>query len=231
MKKPSYLLMDIEGTTTSIDFVHKTLFTYAKNNIQTFLEEHQHDEKVKICLNEAKKIIQQEGKSANSLNQIIGAMCTWIEADRKIGPLKTLQGYIWREGYETGKYVSHIYEDVFQAFKSWQELGIKLGIYSSGSVSAQKLLFAHTEYGDINSFLSFYFDTGVGHKRESISYEEISKKLEVEPQKILFLSDIVEELNAANIASLSTVHVVRPGTEERGYPNAVSSFTELKFDA
>ena len=230
MKKPDYLLMDIEGTTTSISFVHETLFAYAKDNMHAFLRAHQQDEKVKACLDDAKTIMMREGKSIKSVSEVIQEMCHWIEADRKLGPLKTLQGYIWREGYELGKYVSHIYEDVHPAMQNWEELGIKLGIYSSGSVGAQKLLFAHTGYGDLTHLLKFYFDTGVGHKRESSSYSEISKRLEAPPQKILFLSDVVEELNAASAAGLSTAHVVRPGTQDQGYATVISSFSELKFD-
>ena len=98
--------------------------------MQAFLERNQHDEKVKACLDETRTIMQDEGEPADSLNQVIERLCQWIEADRKIGPLKTLQGYIWREGYETRQYTSHIYEDVFTALQNWQNMGIKLGIYS-----------------------------------------------------------------------------------------------------
>ena len=174
--------------------------------------------------------MEQEGSQANSLDQLIDQLCTWIEADRKVGPLKTLQGYIWREGYETGQYTSHIYKDVYPAMQKWQEMGIKLGIYSSGSVGAQKLLFAHTEQGDLTPCLSAYFDTKVGHKREVNSYAQISKSLNIAPEQILFLSDVVEELDAASEAGLGTAHVVRPGTKDTGYKKTIGSFDELAFE-
>jgi enolase-phosphatase E1 len=146
------------------------------------------------------------------LSQVTQTLLTWMEQDKKITPLKTLQGMMWKTGYDQGDFQGHVYEDAFQKLGQWKELGLALYVYSSGSVSAQKLLFSHSTYGDLTPLFSGYFDTQLGGKREEDSYRKIAKQLKLPPGKILFLSDAVEELNAASEAGMQTFLILREGT-------------------
>lgn len=229
MIKPACILMDIEGTTTSIDFVHEVLFPYSSAKCESFLLEKRQLRAVEECVQDAQALIEKEGGSKVPMEKLGSYFLQWIKDDRKVGPLKKLQGLIWKEGYEQGAYHSHIYDDVKTTWEKWQNSGIKLAIYSSGSVQAQKLLFAHTTAGDLTPFLSAYFDTSIGHKREAASYRKISQELGLEADRILFLSDIPAELNAATDAGMMASHVVRPGTEDVRYPLTTRSFSELAW--
>jgi len=135
-----------------------------------------------------------------------------MNQDKKITPLKTLQGMMWKTGYDQGDFQGHVYEDAFQELKHWEEQGLALYVYSSGSVPAQKLLFSHSTYGDLTPLFSGYFDTKVGGKKESDSYRKIAEQLELAPEKILFLSDTIEELDAAQEAGMQTILILREGT-------------------
>lgn len=207
-----YILTDIEGTTSSVDFVHKVLFPYTEERLPSFIQKYASEPEVTSSLENARRTILQEGKEANSLDDIIEELLLWIEADRKHTALKKIQGMIWKEGYENGTIKGHIYPDVPGALKHWKENGLLMGVFSSGSVDAQKLLFSHSDFGDLSSYFSHHFDTETGPKREKKSYEQIAQVLGVSPSEILFLSDTEEELNAAREAGYNTVQLVRHGT-------------------
>lgn len=203
------ILTDIEGTTTSISFVHDTLFPYAKAHVKDYVFSHQNDPAVIQIVQEVKDIAKTH--DAN-LDQVVATLLSWMEQDKKITPLKTLQGMMWKEGYEKGELQGHVYEDAFQELVRWHEQGIRLYVYSSGSVAAQILLFSHSIYGDLTPLFSGYFDTKVGGKKESASYKNIVSQVKLPPEEILFLSDVVEELNAARDAGMQTILLLREGT-------------------
>lgn len=235
------IITDIEGTTSSLSFVKDVLFPYAAHNLVAFVENHKGDSHVKEILDRAKldigQFIKNEAKDSRAIEQILDIklnseiaelkleeiqhdqisqiMLEWIKQDEKIGSLKELQGLIWEEGYKQRAFKGHIYEDAHKQLKKWQEEGILLFIYSSGSVKAQKLLFGHTDYGDLNNLFSGYFDTKIGHKKEAQSYLNIVEYLKenfpsyANVNEILFLSDIEAELAAAEEAGIQTTQLLR----------------------
>ena len=195
------VLTDIEGTTTDIAFVHEVLFPYARERLPDFVRAHAGDAAVAACLAEINEIEKRE----LPLEDAIALLVEWSDADRKIKPLKTIQGLIWVDGYKDGALKAHVYGDVPPALAAWHESGIKLYVYSSGSIAAQKLLFAHTDAGDLTPLFSGNFDTGTGAKTESESYKKIAAAIGEEPAAILFLSDAVKELEAARAAGVRCV--------------------------
>lgn len=223
-----YILTDIEGTTTSVKFVYDELFPYFLTNIGK-LEEYKSDAEVqeafKATVHLANKL---ENQRLRSVPEIIATLKRWCEEDKKITPLKTVQGIIWEKGYNSGEIKGHVYPDVFPALQKWKASNIGLGIFSSGSVSAQKLLFGNSIDGDLTSFFQNYFDTTTGGKREEDTYKSIGQILDIEPQSILFLSDIKEELEAAQLSGMSTCQLVRQGTV-KSWDNSVEDFTEITF--
>lgn len=226
-----FILMDIEGTTTSISFVHEVLFPYASAHLESFVRSNMNDQKVQQALADVKKTVQEEEQKTLSDLEAIDQLLQWIKEDRKHTALKALQGYLWKKGYETGEYKGHIYDDVVPVMDKWKEAGIQMGIYSSGSVEAQKLLFGYSEKGDLTPYLSAYFDTRVGHKREKESYQNIQRALDISAGQILFLSDVKEELDAAKSAGFQTAQLVRPGTEPCSNHLIVLNFYQLNIKA
>jgi enolase-phosphatase E1 len=172
--------------------------------------------------------IEQEKIQLNTTNEIIDTLLRWSLEDKKITPLKTLQGILWRKGYASGEIKGHIYTDVPTSLQNWKSKGLQMGIFSSGSVDAQKLLFGFSQAGDLTPFFSNYFDTITGAKRESLTYRKIAELLNLPAKNVLFLSDIVEELHAAEEAGFQTVQLVRPGTIAN-WPRLAETFTELSF--
>jgi len=229
MPEIRYVLMDIEGTTTAIDFVHKTLFPYAARHLARFVTEHGGEPRVAACLAEVKATVRdQEGRAIDD-REAVAVLLRWIDEDRKHGALKSLQGMIWRQGYLDGDYVAHVYADVAPALAAWKRRGLILAIYSSGSIEAQKLLFAHTGAGDLTPLISHYFDTTSGPKRERESYLHIARDLAAAPGEILFLSDVAEELDAALAAGMATTQLLRPGTPVgSGHPTA-ADFSQIRL--
>lgn len=219
--------MDIEGTTTSIDFVHQVLFPYASAHLRAFVTAHQADPRVAQALEAVKEAVRQEQAREIDTPQAIDQLLAWIAEDRKFPALKALQGYLWREGYERGQYKGHVYPDVLPALLHWQQQGTPMGIYSSGSVAAQQLLFQYSDHGDLRPFFSAYFDTGVGHKREESSYRAISATLGLPTAHILFLSDVAEELDAALAAGCQAIQLLRPGTLPSGRHLGAADFSEV----
>ncbi|MGR9114961.1 MAG: acireductone synthase [Gammaproteobacteria bacterium] len=218
------IVTDIEGTTSSLSFVKEVLFPYARAHIGEFIRAHQIDPEVKRLMEDARTAAGKPLATEDLIMQLI----RWIDDDQKITPLKSLQGLIWEHGYRKGDFKGHIYSDAAQALKTWKQLGIALYVYSSGSVYAQKLLFGHTEFGDLTSLFSGYFDTHIGGKKERESYTQIASQIELAPAHILFLSDIAEELDAAQAAGFKTCCLDREktGLELTGHPT-VQDFTEI----
>jgi len=201
------ILTDIEGTTTSLSFVKEVLFPYARAHIANYVREHAHVPEVAA----QRQWVSAEVGRELSIEACITQLCQWIDEDKKITSLKALQGMVWQAGYQNGDYTGHLYEDAYEYLKKWHEAGIKLYVFSSGSVYAQKLLFAHTQFGDLTSWFSGYFDTNVGDKRSSESYRSIAHQIACPAQEMVFLSDIQEELDAAKQATMQTYWLVREG--------------------
>lgn len=218
------IVTDIEGTTSSISFVHDVLFPYSRRALPAFVAERRDDLQVRPWL---EQVAAEIGVPVDS-PQVVEALIGWIDADRKHTALKALQGLIWAAGYAGGEFRAHVYPDVPPKLRAWKDAGLTLYVYSSGSVPAQKLLFGHTEAGDLTPLLDGYFDTTVGGKREAGSYERILGEIGVEGVQVLFLSDIVEELDAARGAGLRTTLIERgaPNGNRNGHPHA-ASFAEL----
>jgi enolase-phosphatase E1 len=226
MSSIKYIITDIEGTTTSISFVYDVLFPYFRNNI-SLINSLTDNENVKSIISETKAIVLEEKSVSISTEEAIQQLKQWSIEDRKIGPLKNLQGILWEIGYNNGEIKGHVYDDVPLKLEEWKKAGINLGIYSSGSIKAQKLLFGHSVFGDLNPYFGFNFDLNVGHKREVLSYQKIAKNLTAEPNTILFLSDVVKELDAAETAGIKTLQLVREGTIASNHHPAVNSFSEI----
>ena len=198
------VLTDIEGTTSSLSFVKDVLFPYARQALPRYVPAHES----RLC-NLTADIAATVGKPTLSAQETVAILLQWMDEDRKVTPLKTLQGMIWKTGYESGALQSHVYEDAVQALRDWHGRGLALYVYSSGSIEAQKLLFAHTPYGDLTPLFRGYFDTTTGPKLESLSYETIVRSLQLPAGSIVFLSDHEGEIQAAAAAGLQTVLLVR----------------------
>ena len=219
------ILLDIEGTTTPIAFVHDVLFTYAREHLREFLNANPAADDIAL-LREEHAIDEKEGRNPPPLT---AEYVEWlISLDRKSTGLKSLQGKIWRQGYEEGSLQSQVFEDVAPAFGHWRERGLRISIFSSGSVLAQKLLFAHTEVGDLTRFIDSYFDTSSGKKGDADSYRRIAEAIDLEPVQILFISDVVAELDAANRAGMKTILSIRPGNEPQPPYPSIRSFDEIR---
>jgi enolase-phosphatase E1 len=205
----SAVLLDIEGTTTSLSFVHDTLFPYAAAHLADFVRTHRDDPEVARLLADAR--VYAGGNLDDE--SLIQRLLAWIAADQKITPLKALQGLIWKDGYARGDFHGHIYPDVAPALRLWHAAGLHLYVFSSGSEQAQKLLFAHTPDGDLTPLFSGHFDTRIGGKKDAASYRRIAGDIGISPEQILFLSDRPEELDAAAQARMATAAVLREGVQ------------------
>lgn len=222
----SFVLTDIEGTTTAISFVADELFPYFREHISELI-----DLKDQIVVSDAfaetvSLAKEEDGEVLNSDEDIIEKLRKWSIEDRKITPLKTLQGVLWDVGYQNGALKGHVYSDVAPQLKDWKSQGIHMGVFSSGSVAAQKLIFGYSIDGDLTPYFSAYFDTTTGGKRETATYSKIADQLNIPVGEILFLSDVVEELIAAKQAGFQTIQLVRPGTEA-AWSYTAASFNEI----
>ncbi|XP_017762036.1 PREDICTED: enolase-phosphatase E1 [Eufriesea mexicana] len=241
------ILVDIEGTTTSISFVKDTLFPYVRENLKKYIETKWEDEEFKQDFEKLKEQAKKDeedkidgfvpitGANVEEERESLVKNILWqMDCDRKTGALKQLQGHVWREAYNSGTVKAHVYEDVPKALESWTSDGKKVYVYSSGSIEAQKLLFGHSVHGDLLKHFSGYFDTEIGAKQESSSYKNILSKIGAEPSNVIFLTDVVKEAAAAKEAGLSTVIVLREGNapltdEERVTYITIKSFLDLTF--
>ncbi|KAM8939357.1 enolase-phosphatase E1 [Pelodytes ibericus] len=244
------LLLDIEGTTTPITFVKDVLFPYIKDNVKEYLHKHWDE---KLCQEDVALLKKQAETDAHiagfvpipsfsenekDLQKVIQGIVDnifWqMTLDRKTTALKQLQGHMWRSAYMTGEVRGEVYEDVVPAFHKWREAGMRLFIYSSGSVEAQKLLFGYSMEGDLLKFFDGHFDTTIGHKVESESYTNIAKSIGCSTENILFLTDVITEAEAAKEAGVHVAVVVRPGNapltdEDKCNYHLISSFSEISF--
>ena len=222
------VLTDIEGTTSSIAFVKDVLFPYARARLPHFIESHPEDPEVLRWLDATAR---EAGIGDPRSRRVIDTLLRWIDEDRKATPLKALQGMIWKAGYQAGDYRAHVYPEVPAKLHEWKARGMRLFVYSSGSVAAQKLFFAHTGAGDLASLFDGWFDTEVGGKRERGSYLRIAEAIGLPPPEIVFLSDIGAELDAARGTGMQTVQLCRPPERcpESGTHPCVPDFDAIKL--
>ena len=238
----SLVLLDIEGTTTPIDFVYKTLFPFARARVKDYLSRNWDAPEAQSCLAQLRAERSAdasqglnppaiESESASERIESAVVYVHWLmDRDRKSTPLKAIQGRIWQEGYQAGELLSEVFDDVPPAFARWRRQNKLICIYSSGSALAQKLLFAHTIAGDLSGYIYRYFDTTIGHKIEADSYRRIAEELRLAPSEVLFISDVITELDAARAAGMKTILATRPGNRPVESPvnhPAVDSFAAI----
>lgn len=202
------VVVDIEGTTSPIAFVHDVLFPYADAHLDAYVASHREDREVAQAMLDSAREAGEEPDVDDAT--ILAHLHRWIAEDRKATPLKTLQGLIWEEGYRRSGLRGHVYPDAALGLRRWHEAGIRLYVYSSGSIAAQKVLFANSDQGDLSALFSGYFDTTTGPKRERVSYERIATATGFAPHDMLFLSDVDAELDAARAAGMQTIRLLRP---------------------
>ena len=237
--KPTAFLLDIEGTTTPLDFVTTVLFPYARERVAAYLArsfeapDTRDDVRGLRAEHEREAALGRHPPPWADTPEAVAAYLRWLmDEDRKVTALKALQGRIWEEGFRAGQLEGVVYEDVPRAFARWQHEGRRIAIFSSGSVLAQQLLFAHSNAGDLRRFLGGYFDTTTGPKREAESYGAIAAALGHDPQAILFVSDVAAELDAAKGAGLATALCVRDGAlPAAGRHRVIRTFDDLADQA
>jgi len=244
------VLLDIEGTTTPITFVHDVLFPYARARVRAYLEttpasDPERIEAIGLLRDEqAHDVARNEHEAGNwkleagsreleagtwKLEAIVSYVHWLMDRDRKSRGLKLLQGKIWEQGYASGELRGDVYPDVRGALERWTNAGVGVGIFSSGSVLGQKLLFRNSTAGDLTPFLRWHFDTGVGPKVDAVSYRRIAQTLSVSSSQVLFISDVVQELDVARAAGLQTLLCVRPPAQQPAFGThpVVRSFDEI----
>jgi enolase-phosphatase E1 len=235
------LLLDIEGTTTPIDFVYKTLFPYASGKVQSFLQEHSNDAEIQALLRDLRAQHEADdaqgqrppawvdGSAETRLRSSVAYVQWLIAKDRKCTPLKSLQGKIWQQGFESGELHGEVYPDVPPAFARWRRQGREICIYSSGSVLAQQLLFRTVASGDLTTHIAAFFDTQMGTKTVAESYRKIATSLGGKPEEFLFVSDAAKEIEAASSSGMHSRlcerHTLIVGGA--GQPGVVHSFDEI----
>ncbi|MFM8496390.1 MAG: acireductone synthase [Planctomycetia bacterium] len=225
------ILLDVEGTTSSIAFVYDVLFPFARVHAGSFLAAHRGDDELRRL---AAELRAEAGDATDPGDDwpaaTARAALALMDRDAKTTALKTLQGLVWRHGFESGELVAHVYDDVPAALAAWADSGLDVRIYSSGSVEAQRLFFGHTAHGDLTGFLHGHYDTTTGPKRDPESYRRIAADIGLEPRQILFVSDVGAELDAARAAGMATAAADRPGNrplESELAHGAVASFAEI----
>jgi enolase-phosphatase E1 len=234
------ILLDIEGTTTPVDFVYRTLFGFAKENLSAFLHRSSNEPEVRACVDGLRAQHTTDRQASQNppewptgpgaeIDSAVRYGLWLMERDSKTGPLKALQGLIWQEGYRSGKLRGEVFADVPRAFNRWRRQGKGISIYSSGSTLAQQMLFRSTSFGDLTASIKSFFDTQVGSKTSTESYKKIAIASGYPENQFLFFSDTVEELDAARSAGMQTVLVVRSSGADvptAGHA-AIKSFDEL----
>jgi len=225
------VLLDIEGTTTPIAFVHEVLFSYARTHVKDFLAANRDSEDMKADVALLREEHAEDVSAGRHPPSLVEDYVEWlIDLDRKSTGLKSLQGKIWRQGYLEGSLKSQVFADVAPAMKRWHAAGLSINIFSSGSVLAQQLLFAHTEAGDLTKYIDNYFDTNVGKKADAESYRRIAAALSLPANEVVFISDVVSELEAASEAGMKPLLSLRPGNPPQHSPErfeTIQSFDEI----
>ncbi|WP_327427461.1 acireductone synthase [Streptomyces sp. NBC_01236] len=222
------VVLDIEGTTSATGFVVDVLYPYSRSRFGAVLSERSGDPDVLRAVAQVRELIGEPDADAVRVEK---ALNEWLDEDRKATPLKTLQGLIWSEGFARGELVSHFYDDVVPALRRWHAAGVRLHVYSSGSVAAQRAWFRSSPEGDLLPLVEGLYDTeNAGPKQEPESYATIAAAIGAAPGRILFLSDRPDELDAARAAGWQAVGVRRPG--EPYYEQGVGDHPEAgTFDA
>ena len=220
------VLVDIEGTTSTIAFVHDVLFPYADEHLDAYVAAHRAEPAVAEALRDAAQLAGLEPDAGDAA--VLACLHAWIAEDRKATPLKALQGLIWAEGFERAGLRAHVYPDAAAGLRRWHDAGLLLYVYSSGSVEAQRVLFANSVHGDLATLFSGNFDTTVGSKREAASYRVIADIIGRAPEDVVFLSDVDAELDAARAAGMQTVRLLRPADTPAGATTSHAS--ALSFD-
>jgi enolase-phosphatase E1 len=241
--KTHHILLDIEGTTTPIAFVHEVLFAYARSQVRNYLAEHleSHQTRADLALLREEHIADMkqsrqppplvDAPRDAEIDSLVAYINWLISQDRKSTGLKSLQGKIWMRGYHDGTLKAQLFPDVAPVLEAWHYIGLKISTFSSGSSLAQKLLFGHTKAGDLSGFIDSYFDTTTGSKTAIDSYQRIASALRAPAQEILFISDVVAELDAASAAGMQTLLCVRPGNppQTAGKQQIIQTFDEISI--
>jgi enolase-phosphatase E1 len=245
-----HVVLDIEGTTCPVQFVSEVLFPYAQKKLVPFLSSHQFEQPIRALLQEVQAALLEdpspiaaslraaslraaapspEAQESHGLDTLCSYLDWLIRTDRKITPLKDLQGRIWDEGYQQGDLIAPLFADVPRALQRWHAQGMDLCAYSSGSAQAQKLLYGHTESGDLRNVFSHWFDTRTGAKNDPGSYEAIARILQTQTANVLFISDAIAELSAAEQAGMAVIFSLRSGNPQQDphHFRAIQSFDEL----
>ena len=237
------ILLDIEGTTCPVDFVAGTLFPYAKRHLKQMLARENNDPRIAKTIQEAinewhedsdptcKQMLANTKGASPSNAEVAEYLQHLIKSDRKSTALKELQGMIWKQGYESGELRTPLFEDVLPRLDAWKDNGIMLAVYSSGSVQAQKLLYMHTDQGDISDRFSHWFDTRTGPKLKPDSYTSICQLIKAKEESVLFISDHPGECDAAHSAGLQTKFCLRTGNPHQnpGQHALIQSFRDLSL--
>lgn len=235
------ILLDIEGTTSSIRFVYDVMFPYVRRELTAYLREHWDSPSLRESLELLARDLGHaslpdwlaatgSGSDPSTAQaEVERGVLSLMDQDVKATGLKSLQGLIWRSGFESGEMSAHVYDDVLPSLQRWQQAGLDLRIYSSGSVAAQRLFFGHSEQGDLLPYFSGHYDTTTGSKKDAASYRRIAEDFQLEPQQILFISDLPDELSAASEAGFQVRLCRRPGNAPvaDGVWIGIHSFDEL----
>jgi enolase-phosphatase E1 len=231
------ILLDIEGTTSPIDFVYEVLFPYARLHLEEYLKRKAGSKELELDLLQLREEHVKDLAEALAppdwidappdaqLQSVVRYVFWLMDRDRKSPGLKSLQGKIWQEGYLKGELKSQVFPDVPPALKDWKEKNLDVRIFSSGSVLAQRLLFANTQAGDLSGFLNGYIDTNIGPKTSAESYRRIAAEFHLAASQVLFVSDVIKELDAASSSGMKTLLSVRPGNppQPKGHAHGVIS--------
>ena len=228
------ILLDIEGTTSSISFVYDVMFPYVRRELDAYLEKNWDSDACQAaCVQIARDAGWEDGRRQSCLPQDISdEVIRLMDDDVKATGLKELQGLIWESGFTSGEMLAHVYEDVPGALLNWNADGLDVRLYSSGRLGAQKPFFGHTEFGDLLPQFNGHYDTTTGSKKDQASYTAIALAFELPPGEIVFLSDVIAELDAARTAGMQTCLCIRPGNKEvepgHGHP-AITNFAQLEL--
>jgi enolase-phosphatase E1 len=221
-----WILTDIEGTTTEVSFVYDILFPYFRSHMDEW-KTVDSDQMNQVLEQTRTLVLEEQSINVSNKEAIFDQLRQWSIEDRKVTPLKTFQGMVWEQGFKSGAIKGHMYADVKPALERWTAMGMKLAIFSSGSIAAQKQLFGFSTEGDLTPYFSAYFDTTTGMKRDEQTYQLIVKQLDAPANSVLFLSDIHQELEAAKEAGMRTLQLVRPGTQAN-WSSCVADFSEIQ---
>ena len=219
----SAILTDIEGTTSPLSFVREVLVPYTRQRMKAFIREHGDDPTVSKLLEDVRRNLGRDLDDEQFAEQLL----RWIEEERKLSALKTLQAMIWENGYRRDQFKGRVYEDAARNLRQWKERGLRVYGFSAGTVYAQKMLLSHSQYGDLSALFDDFFDTNVGAKDDPTAYQSIATSIQRSPSEVLCISDSREELDAARQVGMYTVWVVREGALD---PEATHRQVE-SFDA